>query len=172
MTLFDEAVNLEMLRLAELPNVKFYGQSIRYDGAAIYNSLEGVPIEKRFEMPVAEDFQLGFCIGVSLAGVLPVCIYPRMDFMVLALNQLVNHLDKLPLYGWKPKVILRTTVGKKFPLNAGPQHTQNHSEAFQKMLRSIEVFEVRTPEDVSVAYNLARELKTSALIVENESSPG
>ena len=46
------------------------------------------------------------------------------------MNQLVNHLDKLPLWGWHPKVIIRTMVGQTTPLDAGPQHTQNHSDAF------------------------------------------
>ena len=167
MSHFDEAVNLEMRRLAELQNVKFYGQSIRYDGAAIYNSLDGVPMEKRVEMPVAEDFQLGFCIGTALTGVLPVCIFPRMDFMLLCVNQLVNHLDKLPQFGWRPKIIIRTTVGKKHPLDAGPQHTQNHVRAFRQMLSSVHVTEVNYPEDVKHAYSHAMLCNFPSLIVEN-----
>jgi len=153
--------------LAALPNTKFYGQSVRYDGAAIYNSLDDVPMNLRVEMPVAEDFQLGFCIGKALTGELPICIYPRMDFMLLCMNQLVNHLDKLPLYGWNPRVIIRTTVGKKWPLNAGPQHTQNHTFAFQRMLENVVVREVRTPDQVEKAYAAARLDSRSQLIVEN-----
>ena len=167
MSLFDKAVNQAMLELAALPNTKFYGQSVRYDGAAIYNSLDGVPMNLRVEMPVAEDFQFGFCIGKALTGELPICIYPRMDFMLLCVNQLVNHLDKLPLFGWHPKIIIRTTVGKKWPLDAGPQHMQNHCEAFQKMLHNVVVREVRTPEQVAIAYSLVTMDHRSQLIVEN-----
>lgn len=164
---FNEAVNAQMLRLSMLPNVKFYGQSVRYDGAAIFDSLKGVPMEQRVEMPVVEDFQLGFCIGAALAGVLPVCIFPRMDFMLLCVNQLVNHLDKLPEFGWRPKLIIRTTVGKKYPLNAGPQHTQNHVRAFRQMLSSVHVTEVNYPEDVEHAYTHAILCNFPSLIVEN-----
>lgn len=167
MSSFNEAVNLEMRRLAEIPNVRFYGQSIRYDGAAIFNSLEGVPMDKRIEMPVAEELQMGFCIGRALTGELPVCIFPRIDFMLLCMNQLVNHLDKLPMFGWHPKVIIRTTVGKRKPLDAGPQHTQNHIEAFRMMLHNINVVEVTEERMVPMDYAGAMEHSGSTLIVEN-----
>jgi len=171
MSLFDAEVNKWMRRLAELPETIFVGQSVAYDGAAIHASLDGVPMEKRLEMPVAEEFQMGYCTGLSLVGKLPVCIYPRMDFMLLCMNQLVNHLDKLMLYGWKPKVIIRTTVGKKKPLDAGPQHTQNYTEAFHKMLHTIQVREVRVPQEVAFAYQFAISAERSTIIVENEWKP-
>lgn len=164
---FKEAVNQSMLMLARQPNTVFVGQSVRYDGAAIYDSLKGVPVEKRVEFPVVENLQMGYCTGLSLAGKLPICIYPRIDFMLLALDQLVNHLDKLPMYGWNPRVIIRTTVGQKKPLDAGPQHTQNHVKAFQSMLNSINVWEVNTPKEVMDAYNEAINFDRSILIVEN-----
>ena len=60
MTPYHRAVNAAMLELAKDERVVFVGQSCRYDGAAIYETLEGVPMEKRIEMPVIEDFQLGY----------------------------------------------------------------------------------------------------------------
>lgn len=167
MSSFKEAVNAAMLKLAEEPNVVFVGQSVRYDGAAIFDSLKGVPMDMRLEMPVIEDFQMGFCTGLALAGRLPVCIFPRMDFMLLCLNQLVNHLDKLPIFGWHPKVIIRTTVGAKKPLDAGPQHTQDHTEAFRLMLPRIEVMQVTHANTVTIAYGRAIASSGSTLIVEN-----
>ena len=164
---FKEAVNRAMLKLAEDERVVFVGQSVRYDGAAIFDSLKGVPMEKRIEMPVIEDFQMGFCTGLALTGKIPVCIFPRMDFMLLCMNQLVNHLDKLPMFGWHPKVIVRTTVGAKSPLDAGPQHTQNHCEAFKHMLNNVHVLEVCTPGEVERAYLLTPWATNALLIVEN-----
>lgn len=167
MSPFNAAVNAAMCALAVQPHSIFVGQSVCYDGAAVFNSLEGVPIDKRLEMPVIEDFQMGFCTGLALAGRLPVCIFPRIDFMLLAANQLVNHLDKLPHFGWHPKVIIRTTVGAKKPLDAGPQHTQDHTLAFNMMLESVRVEQVRTPEEVADAYQRALARRQSTLIVEN-----
>lgn len=164
--MFARAVNDAMRMLAENGAV-FVGQSVRYDGAAIYHSLDGVPMSQRIEMPVIEDFQLGYCTGLALAGKLPICIYPRMDFILLAMNQLVNHLDKFPVFGWHPKVIIRTRVGQKKPLDAGPQHTQNHTHAFRQMLTRVEVLEVCKPSHVTEAYAMALRNKRSTLIVEN-----
>lgn len=167
MSPFKLAVNEAMRRLAEEPNSIFVGQSVEYDGAAIYDSLEGIPREKRLEFPVVENLQLGYCTGLSLVGQLPICIYPRMDFMLLAMDQLVNHLDKLPLYGWKPKVIIRTAVGQKKPLDAGPQHTQNYTRPLQLVLQNVLVCEVRTPDEVKDAYERSLKSRNSTLIVEN-----
>ena len=165
--MFAKAVNKAMRMLAEDARTVFVGQSVCFDGATIYDSLDGVPMEKRLEMPVIEDFQLGYCTGLSLTGQIPVCIFPRMDFMLLAANQLINHLDKLPLFGWKPKVILRTRVGSKWPLDAGPQHVQNYAKQFDDMTCSIRVKEVRTAAQVKQAYEDAIHGEGSWLIVEN-----
>jgi len=156
-----------MLMLAKDPRTKFIGQSVCFDGASIYDSLEGIPMERRLEMPVIEDFQLGYCTGLSLTGKIPVCIFPRMDFMLLAMNQLVNHLDKLPLYDWKPKVILRTRVGSKVPIDAGPQHTQNYTKEFNDMTCRVMVKEVHTAAEVTQVYKDAMRGDGSWLIVEN-----
>jgi len=166
MSLFKKAVNQAMLMLAADPRTIFVGQSVRYDGTAMYASLDGVPMDKRVEMPVIEDFQLGYCTGLALMGKIPICLYPRFDFLMLAMNQLVNHLDKLPLFGWQPKVIIRTVVGSKTPLDAGPQHTQNHSLALSKMLKSVEVIECLHPETVTWAYHYAMQTSRPTLIVE------
>jgi pyruvate/2-oxoglutarate/acetoin dehydrogenase E1 component len=164
---FQKSVNQAMLMLADEENTVFVGQSVKYDGAAIFHSLKGIHQNKRLEMPVIEDFQLGFCTGLSLTGRLPICIYPRFDFMLLCMNQLINHLDKLPMWGWKPKVIIRTRVGQKKPLDAGPQHTQNYTFPLRQMLSRIEVLEVRNPKHVLEAYSLALGNKHSTIVVEN-----
>ena len=167
--MFARAVNDAMLMLSSDPRTVFVGQSVKYDGAAIYHSLNGVPMGKRMEMPVIEDFQLGFCTGLSLTGKIPVCIYPRMDFMLLAMNQLVNHLDKLPLFGWNPKVIIRCRVGQKKPLDAGPQHSQDYTDAFRSMMK-IPVWRVASAREVRDIYVRAKEFNGSCVIVENQSA--
>ena len=167
MSPFKAAVNAAMLRLALNPAVVFVGQSVKWDGAAVYDSLAGVPMEQRVEMPVIEDFQLGYCTGLALAGKLPVSIFPRMDFLLLAANQLVNHLDKARGFGWLPKVIVRTAVGQRSPLDAGPQHTQDHTRALREMLTTVKVVEVSTPREVNDAYGAAFVSSFPTVVVEN-----
>ena len=113
---------------------------------------------------------MGMSIGLALQGFLPISIYPRMDFLLLAMNQLVNHLDKLPMMSngqYAPKVIIRTKVGSRYPLDAGPQHTQDHVEGLRAMLHSVRVVEITVPAAILPKYTEAVRRPESTLIVEN-----
>ena len=77
--------------LARQPNSLFVGQAVAYDGQAAFKTFAKVPKAKLLEMPVVEDFQMGFCIGLALEGYIPVCFFPRIDFMLLALNHKCQH---------------------------------------------------------------------------------
>lgn len=164
---YTDEVTRAMAMLATHPKTLFVGQQVRYDGQALFETFSDVPMDRRIEMPVAEDFQMGFCTGMALQGYIPICFFPRIDFLVLALNQLVNHLDKIPIMsGYRPKVIVRTAVGSTIPLNAGLQHTQDHTDALHSMLKTITVHRVTKPETVMPAYVRALESERSSLIVE------
>ena len=138
MTYFQSLTDA-MTMLGKHPKTLFVGQGVKFDGQRMYQSFAGVPEEKRLELPVAEDFQMGFCTGLALEGFIPISVYPRMDFLILALNQLVNHLDKIE--GFQPKVIIRVAVGSSKPIDPGPQHRQDHVEALSLMLKNIPVVE-------------------------------
>ena len=130
-----------MTWLGEQPDTLFLGQAVGCPGTKMSESLDGVPDEKRIEFPVAENLQLGVSIGLALEGFVPVSVFPRINFLLCAADQLVLHLDKLPLYSdYRPKVIIRTAVGAKHPLNAGPQHTGDYSEPLAHMLETVRVF--------------------------------
>lgn len=162
---FMDGLTDSMTMLASLPNTIFVGQGLRYPGQAMYKSFAKVPKAQRVEFPVAEDLQMGYCTGLALAGYLPVCVYPRMDFLILALNQLVNHLDKLPaMAGVCPKVIIRVAVGSTKPFNGGPQHTQDHVKALGMMLTTVKI--VETFLHPQAAYRRALEMKESVIVVE------
>lgn len=161
---YADSVTRAMGYLAKDPRTLFVGQAVRYDGQLLHKTLKEVPMERRIEMPVIEDFQMGYCTGLALEGFIPVSIYPRWDFLLLAANQLVNHLDKLPMMGlMNPKVIIRTAVGDKFPLNPGPQHTQDHTAAFRKMLKRVQILEC---DDPIKTYKRALSLPQSVIVVE------
>ena len=155
-----------MALLAADPRTLFVGQAVRYPGQAAFKSFIGVPMEKRIELPVAEDFQAGFCLGLALEGYIPLCFFPRWDFALLATNQIVNQLDKAPWLGWQPKVIIRTAVGWKEPYDQGPQHRQNYSAVFQAMCDTIEVRELTRAEDVMPGYIEALQAPGPFILVE------
>jgi len=157
--------------LGEKDNTIFIGQAVAYSGHSISGTLSNVPQPKRHELPVAEELQMGISTGLALEGYVPITIYPRFDFFILSCNQLVNHLDKMQEMskGEKnPKVIIRVSIGSKTPLDAGVQHTQNHTLAFRHMLKEVSVFVLEEPEDIFPAFKLAYERpdSKSSLIIE------
>ena len=165
-----EELKKAMEWLDEQPDAIFVGQNIVYPENQMYRNLIDIPDDKKFEMPVAEEMQMGVSIGLALEGYIPVSIYPRFDFLILATNQIVNHLDKLRyLYrdNDSAKVIIRTAVGGTKPLDAGPQHTKNHTEAFRLMCPSINVVEITKPEEILPTYQEAYSATDSYIIVEN-----
>ena len=123
--------------LAKHKDTLFIGQSVKYSGNAIFNTLKGVPEKKKIELPVFEDVQMGISIGLALNGFIPITCYPRFDFLVLAFNQMVNHLDKIKNMSNKqytPKNYhKKLLLDQKIPLDGGPQHTQNYTEIFKKI---------------------------------------
>ena len=146
----------------------FVGQGVAYDGVSMYHDLDGVPESQRLEFPVAEELQLGFGIGLSLQGILPVLVYPRIDFLMRAMDQLVNHLDKLEAMSrgqFAPKVIIRTRVGTRTPLDAGPQHTQDHAPALRSMLTNVNVW-YAAGDTVVDTYDRAFRSPRSSIVVE------
>lgn len=153
--------------LAEVPRSVFMGQAVLVPGTAMYNTLFMVPPRKRIELPVAEDMQLGLAIGASLNGDLPICIYPRINFLLLAMSQLVLHLDKIPLFSeYMPKVIIRTAVATSKPLDPGPQHLGDFSDAIADMLETINVVRLLRSDRIVPVYQEAIESKKSTLLIE------
>lgn len=157
-----------MTELAADPRTLFVGQAVKYPGQIAFESFAGVPMDRRIEMPVCEDFQVGLCSGLALAGFVPVSFFPRWDFLVIAANQIINHLDKMTHMGWQPKVILRTAVGRSKPLDPGPQHTQNHTHAMRQMLTSVTVVELLDAEDIVPTYRMALSQPGSFIMVERQ----
>jgi len=150
----------------------FIGQSIKFTGNAIYNTLTEVPNKKKIEVPVFEDTQMGMSLGLALNGFVPITCYPRFDFLIVAFNQLVNHLDKIKFMSenqFNPKVIIRTSIGSKHPLNGGVQHTQDYTEVFEKVLTEVKVVKLKEPKDIFYNFKKAYHDKTkcSYLFIED-----
>ncbi len=170
MKYFDE-LKRSMDYLARDPRVMFLGQAVACPGTAMTNTLKDVPADRKLELPVCEELQMGMTTGLALAGLVPVSIFPRWNFLLLAANQLVNHLDKLSLIsggGYQPKVIIRTGIGSERPLHPQYQHVGDFTEAFKLMCRNIEVIRLDDPDQVFPAYQKALERTDgkSTLVVE------
>ncbi|MGA2030125.1 MAG: hypothetical protein ABSG87_08645 [Verrucomicrobiota bacterium] len=171
MKYFDELCRaMEFLACDE--RTIFLGQAVACAGTAMSNTLKNVSREKLLELPVTEEMQMGISTGMALNGLIPVSIYPRWNFLLLAVNQIVNHLDKLPIVsngGYTPKVIIRTGIGSERPLHPQHQHIGDFTEAFRFMCKTIEVIRLDDPEQITPTYKkaLEREDGRSTIIVEH-----
>ena len=158
--------------LASDPRTVFLGQAVACPGTAMFGTLKKVAPDKLLELPVAEEMQMGMSTGLALAGHVPVSLFPRWNFLLLAVNQLVNHLDKLPIIsngGYQPKVIIRTGIGSERPLHPQHMHVGDFTDAFRMMCRTIDVIRLDEPQDIFPAYQKALERTDgrSTLLVEH-----
>ena len=170
MNYFNE-LKRSMNWLGDQQKTIFIGQAVEVPGTAMYSTIKEVSKSKRIELPVFEETQMGMSIGLSFTGYKVITIFPRWNFLLCATNQLVNHVDKYPISSdgkVNPSLIIRTSVGSERPLNPGSQHLGNMSEAFRKMLTTVEIIELREPGEIFNAYKKAysREDGKSTLLVE------
>tara|TARA_A100001015_G_scaffold314457_1_gene423934 strand:- start:123 stop:659 length:537 start_codon:yes stop_codon:yes gene_type:complete len=166
---YSQEIKKSMKLLSNNPKSIFLGQSIEYPGNLIYKTTDHISFKKKLELPVFEETQMGMSIGLSLGGFLPISCYPRFDFLLLSFNQLINHLDKIPLMtngNVIPKVIIRVSVGSKIPLDAGEQHTQDYSKELKSILKTIKVYQLKSAKSIMPTYKKAIKDNYSSLIVE------
>lgn len=152
MKYFDE-LKRSMDMLASNPDTIFMGQAVEYAGTAMTNTLKDVPSDKKLELPVCEDLQTGMANGLALDGKIPISIYPRWNFLLLGVNQIVNHLDKISeISEFKTKVIIRTSIGAERPMHPQHQHVGDFTDAFRMMLKNVEVIRLDEPDQIFPAY--------------------
>ena len=157
MKYFDE-LKRSMKMLSEHEKTVFVGQSVRYGGTGLYDSLIDVPDNKKIEFPVAEALQMGMSTGLAMNGHIPISIFVRWNFLLLGACQLINHLDKIPIvskWGYTPKVIIRVSVGSEIPVHPQEQHVGNFSVGFKNMLSTVELIELIEPNEIFSAYEMA-----------------
>jgi len=157
--------------LGKFDNTIFIGQSVEVAGTAMRNTLLNIDDNKLVEMPVDEDFQMGLATGMALTGLIPISIFPRWNFLILATNQIVNHLDKLKeiTQNKNPgKVIIRTGIGSVIPLHPGPQHTGDFTEAFKLMCPNLNIVRLDKTSMIFDEYQKAYERSDgiSSLLIE------
>ena len=81
--------------------------------------------DRVFGTPLSEDAMTGIAIGAAMAGMRPIHVHIRMDFLMLCMNQLVNIAAKSRyMYDGQVQVplVVRCMIGKSW--GQGAQHSQ------------------------------------------------
>ncbi len=120
--------------MADDPSVILIGEGVP-DPKGIFGTTSGLRRrfgeQRVFDMPLAENGLTGICIGAALKGLRPVMVHQRIDFALLAMDQLVNNAAKLNfMFDGKVKVplVVRLIVGRGW--GQGPQHGQSLQALF------------------------------------------
>ena len=164
---YKEALTDAMTFLNNQENIVFIGQQIVYAGNPMSTTLGNVTKEKMIELPVMEETQMGMSLGIAITGKTVVTFYPRWDFIILASNQLINHVDKFELMtGEKINLLIRLGKGSDKPLDPGHQHKGNYLEQYKSMCPHITFHNLETSEKIFDAYKSAYQLGGIHILVE------
>lgn len=143
---FGQALGAALIQaMREDPRVFAFGEGIN-DRAGFFGSTEGVAAAvgaaRCFDVPNCEEALVGMGVGASLAGYRPVMVNLRIEFLMLAMNQIVNHAAKWPtMTGGRARVplTLRAMIGKYWGQAA------QHSGALYPLFAHVPGLEVVVP---------------------------
>ena len=148
---FVQAVNEALhAAMAADPSVICYGLGVD-DPKAIFGTTQGLKArfgpERVWDMPTSENAMTGVAIGAALQGLRPVMVHQRLDFFLLAMDQLVNNAAKWHyMFGGKRSVpiTIRLILGRGW--GQGPTHSQS-LHAWFAHVPGLKVVMPTTPQD-------------------------
>jgi pyruvate dehydrogenase E1 component beta subunit len=132
---FPDAINLAMTKEMEAdPTVFAFGVDVP-DHKRTFGSGKGMVerfgARRYFGSPLSEAGVTGVAIGAALCGLRPIHIHARADFVLLAMNQLVNmasnkaYLSKGRL---RVPLVVRAVIGRSW--GQGAQHSKSMHSVF------------------------------------------
>lgn len=131
--------------LASDPRVFVVGQGLWspwYAGTSMQNLDRDFGRERIIDSPVAENATTGVAIGAALAGMRPIVFHPRMDFMLLAVDPVINQAANWS-YMFAGRVSVPLVV--RAVINRGGEQGAQHSQALQAMFMHVPGLKVVMP---------------------------
>jgi pyruvate/2-oxoglutarate/acetoin dehydrogenase E1 component len=143
----QEATAQEMARD---DSVVLFGEGAHL-GKITYGTTEGLVDKfgegRVFDTPLSEDGMTGIAVGMALGGLRPIHFHQRMDFVLLAMNQIVNIAAKSRyMFGGQVSVplVIRSVIGRSW--GQGSQHSQALQSLFMHF-PGLKVVAPTTPYD-------------------------
>lgn len=140
--------------LEHYPEVFVIGQGLWspwYVGNSMTDLDKKFGVERVIDTPVSESACTGAAIGASLAGMKPIVVHPRMDFMIYAMDAIVNQAAKWShMLGGQanPGVTIRSII------NRGGEQGAQHSQALHAWFAHVPGLRVVMPSTVQDARDL------------------
>jgi len=148
---YREALNEAMMQEMQRDESVFvYGLDVP-DHKRIFGSTEGLVekfgIDRCFGTPLSEDSMTGVALGAAINGLRPIHVHVRVDFMLLAMNQIANMISNFRyMSGGKLKIplVIRVIVGRGWGQSA--QHSKSMHSIFAH-IPGLKVVLPTTPND-------------------------
>ncbi|MSO65734.1 MAG: alpha-ketoacid dehydrogenase subunit beta [Alphaproteobacteria bacterium] len=157
-------------RLAADPRVLLIGEDIGIYGGAFgvtRGLVEKYP-DRVIETPISENSFVGVAVGAAMGGYRPVVELMFMDFVTLAMDQIVNHAAKIEfMYAGQ----LKTPVVIRLPGGGGRGYGASHSQSLEgwfTQVPGLTVLAPATPADVAGLLNSAMDQDSPTIFVENK----
>jgi 2-oxoisovalerate dehydrogenase E1 component len=149
----NEAIGVE---LATRPEVIVYGEDVGVAGG-IFGASRGLQKkygqERVFDTPISESAILGSAVGSALMGLKPIVEIMWADFLLVALDQLINQAANVRyITGGRCGVsmVVRTQQGST------PGSCAQHSQCLEALLAHIPGLRIALPATPQDAYNILR----------------
>ena len=140
--------------LDNYPEVFVIGQGLWspwYVGNSMTDLDKKYGVDRIIDTPVSESACTGAAVGASLAGMKPIVVQPRMDFMLYAIDAVVNQAAKWShMFGGQahPQVTIRGII------NRGGEQGAQHSQALHAWFAHVPGLRVVMPSTVADARDL------------------
>jgi pyruvate dehydrogenase E1 component beta subunit len=131
--------------LASDPRVFVIGQGLWspwYVGSSMKDLDRDFGRDRIIDSPVSENATTGAAIGAALAGMRPIVVHPRMDFMLLAVDPIVNQAANWSyMFAGRQgaPVVIRAII------NRGGEQAAQHSQAVHAMFAHVPGMKVVMP---------------------------
>lgn len=124
------------LCMAKDPSVYIMGLGIPQDPFGLFGTTEGLyekyGPERVLDMPTAENGMTGVAIGTAMVGMRPIMAHQRMEFAMLAVEQIINQAANwyymFESQGCNMPLVIRMFIGRGW--GQGPQHSQSFQAMF------------------------------------------
>lgn len=153
-----EAINLAIKdTMKKNKNTILFGEGID-DPSSMFGTTNGIkklfPKNRVFEMPLSENLFIGAAIGASYFGDRVIVNLQRVEFLLLAMEQLINNAAKSSYISYgrlNVPIVIRAVVGRGW--GQGPEHSQSLESLFS-MVPGLKVAMICFPDD---AYHITKE---------------
>ncbi len=140
--------------LDKYPEVFVIGQGLWspwYVGNTMTNLDKKYGEDRIIDTPVSESASTGVAVGASLAGMKPIVVHPRMDFMLYAMDAIVNQAAK-----WSHMVGGQASPGLTIRsiINRGGEQGAQHSQSLHAWFAHVPGLRVVMPATVADARDL------------------